>query len=110
LVGLLDVEQPADVRVPEALDEGLEVVAVAPRGVWVTLLVAERMVAAVVGNPADDGTLDREAAGDGERDPHRSRRLERAVGEVAVEPDSHAMPGDRVHDDGDQDVVPAEPP
>ena len=72
------------------LDQGDRPGAEQPRRVRVALLVGERVVAAVVGDPADDAALEREAAGDGERDPQRARRLERAVGEVAMEPDGDA--------------------
>src|SRR3954469_18629201 len=87
LVGLLDVEEPADVRVPETLGQGLGVAAVAPWRMRVALLVAEGVVTAVVGDPADHWALDREAAGDRERNAHGAGRLAGAGGEVAVEPD-----------------------
>src|SRR4051812_14589620 len=75
LVGLLDVEQPADVRVPETLGERLGVAAVAPRRMRVAFLVAEGVVTAVVGDPADHGALDREAAGDREGNAYGAGRL-----------------------------------
>ena len=58
-------------------------VAVAPRRVRVALAVAEGVVAAVVGHPADDRALDRHRAGDRQRDAQPPVGLERAVGEVA---------------------------
>ena len=76
----------------------------------VAFLVGEGVVAAVVGDPANDRALDGEAAGDGEGDAHRARRLERAMGEIAVIADGDAVAGDRVHDERDHGVVPAEAP
>ena len=46
---------------PEALDQRRQRLAVAPRRVRVALAVAEGVVAAVVGDPADDRALDRHA-------------------------------------------------
>jgi hypothetical protein len=57
---LLGVEQPADVRVPEALEQRADALAVLVRGVRVAGLVAVRVVAPVVGDPADDRALDGE--------------------------------------------------
>ena len=82
-VGLPAVEQPAQVRVEHALDQRAGVVAVAPRRVRVALAVGEGVVPAVVGDPLDDGALDRHAADRGERQPQRPDGLERPVGEVA---------------------------
>ena len=78
--------------------------AVAPRRVRVAFLVAEGVVPAVVGHPPDHRPLDGGRPGDGERDAHRPLGLERAVGEVAVEPDRDAVAGDRVGDEGDDHV------
>ena len=64
-----------------------------PRRVRVAFLVGEGVVAAVVGDPGDDVTLHREAARDGEPVAQGAAGLERAVGEVPVEPDGHAESG-----------------
>ena len=108
LVGLLDVEQPADVGVEQALGQAAEGLAVAPGAVRVALLVAEGVMAAVIGDPAGDRPLDREAAGDGERDAQRAVGLERAVREVAVEADRDAVAADGVEHDGECHVDPGE--
>ena len=55
-------------------------VAVPPRGVRVALAVAERVVLAVVGDPADQRALDGERPGDGQGDPQRPVGLERRRG------------------------------
>ncbi len=55
LVGLLEIEQPADVRVPQPSAQGTEVRAVAPRGVRVALPVAVRVVATVVATQRTTG-------------------------------------------------------
>ena len=65
LVGVLGrgvVEQPAEVRVPEPAQRPGEAAAVAVRAVRVALVVGVRVVAAVVGHPADHGPLDRHRA------------------------------------------------
>ena len=67
--------------------------AVAPRRVRIALAVAERVVAAVVGHPADHRPLDRQRAGDRQRDPQRPVGLERAVREQPVVADGDAEPG-----------------
>ena len=110
LVGLLDVEQPADVGVAETLGQRPDVVAVAPRAVRVALAVAERVVLAVVGDPADDRSLDGQRPGNGQRDPQRALRLEGAVREVAVEADGDAEARDQVEDGREDEVGPAETP
>ncbi len=109
LVGLLDVEQPADMGVPQTLGYRAGAGAVPPRRVRVTVLVAEGVVASVVGNPADHRALDRHVAGDGERDAYGPGGLEPAVGEVPVETDGHAVTGDHIHDRGQDHISPADP-
>ena len=84
-------------------------VAEPPGRVRVALAVGERVVLAVIGDPADDRALDGQRAGDRERDPQRPVRLERAVREVAVEADGDAEPGDHVEDEGEHDVGPRQP-
>jgi hypothetical protein len=74
--------------------------------VRVAVLVRELVVLAVVSHPGVDRAFDGEAASDGEGDPQRPVRPERAVGEVAVEPDRDAVPGDQVHDHGEEHVEP----
>jgi len=74
--------------------------------VRVAVLVAEHVVAAVVGDPPGHRALDGEAAGHGKADAQRALGLERAMREVAVVADGDAVPADRVEDDRDQDVVP----
>jgi hypothetical protein len=46
----------------------------------------------------------------GERDPQRTRGLEGAVGEVAVQPDGHSEAADHVEAHEEADVHPAESP
>ena len=92
-------EQPADVGVPQALDSAPESGAAQVRGVRVALLVGERVVLAVVGDPGDHRTLD------GHRAEHRDhglecpRGFERAVGEHPVVAERHAEAGDHVRAD-----------
>ena len=109
LRGLLAVEHPAHVGVDQALDQGRDVLAVAPRRVRVAVAVGELVVLAVVGDPADDRALDREAAGDGQRDLDPAVGLEGLVREEPVEAGGDAEPGDHVHDHGDDDIAPAQP-
>ena len=68
LVGLLGVEQPAHVREPEALGQAGQRLTEPPGRVRVTVPVGEGVVPAVVGHPADHRALDRQRAGDRERD------------------------------------------
>ena len=93
-----------------AADEGERPGAEQPRRVRVALLVGERVVAAVVGDPAHDAALEGEAAGDGQRDLHRAGGLERLVGEVAVEADRDPETGAEVGDGRDHDVEQRDPP
>ena len=60
----LVVEQPADVRVPQA---GQPAAVPDVRAVGIALLVGERVMLAVVGDPGDDRALHRHRAGDGEQ-------------------------------------------
>ena len=62
LGGADGLEQPADVRVPQSLDGADEARATEVRRVRVALLVGERVVLAVVGDPGDDRALDRHRA------------------------------------------------
>src|ERR1700759_3198924 len=93
LRGLVRVEEPADMRVEQALGQRLRVIAVPPRGVRVALLVAVLVVPAVVRHPGDDGPLDAQAARDRQSDPRAGFGLERAVGEIPVVADGHAESG-----------------
>jgi hypothetical protein len=103
-------EQPADVRVEEAPQRTAPADAVVDvRAVRVALLVGERMVLTVVGDPGDDRALDRGRAEDGQRGLHGRLGLEAAVGEEAVEADGHAEPGGQVGDHEDDDVVKVQP-
>ena len=80
------------------------------RAVGVALLVRERVVLAVVGDPLDHRALDGRRAEDG---PHRAQRpagLEAPVGEEAVVADRHAEADRHVHDREDDQVLPVERP
>ena len=76
----LAVEQPAHVRVPEALDRALEAAAVAVRRVRIALPVGVRVVHAVVGHPRDDRALHGHRADDREQVLHRLVGRERRGG------------------------------
>jgi len=78
--------------------------------VRVAFLVGEGVVAAVVGHPADHVALQGEAAGDRERVAQAAVGLERAVGEVAVEPGGHTEPGQEVEAHREPDIEPGQPP
>ena len=102
------IEQPAHVRVPEPGDRPLYAAAVAVRRVWVALLVGVRVVLAVVGDPRHHRSLDRDGAEDRQRVLDRLVRLERAVGEQAVEAERHAVAGDHVHDRQHREIAPVD--
>ena len=109
-VGAVAPEQPAEVGVAEALGQRDGAGAEQPGRVRVALLVGEGVVAAVVGGPGDHVTLPGQAAGDGEGVAQRPVRLERAVGEVAVEADGDAERAEQVEADGEADIDPAQAP
>jgi hypothetical protein len=67
-------------------------------------LVGERVVLAVIGDPRDDGPLDRRGSEDGEHGPHDRPRLEAAVREQPVEADRDAQAGQDVQDAEDHEV------
>src|SRR5206468_1730037 len=75
-------EEPADVRVEEPLELGPDALAVAHvRAVRVALLIRERVVLAVVGDPGDHGALDRGGAERADDPAHDGTGLEAAMGE-----------------------------
>jgi hypothetical protein len=63
------------------------------------------VVLAVVGDPVDDRALDRHRAEDGERRAQPRLRLERAMGEHAVEADRHPEADEDVGDGEDGEVA-----
>ena len=109
-VGPVPVEGPSHVRVPEPARHRGRSGAEQPRGVRVALLVGEGVVAAVIGDPGEDVALQGEAPGDRQGVAQAAVGLERAVGEVAVEPGGHAEPGQEVEPDGEPDIEPAQAP
>src|SRR5215217_242277 len=102
-------EEPADMCLREALQRAAEA-AVVPyvRAVGIALLVGVAVVLAMVGYPREYRPLDRDRAEDGEQAVQPAVGLEAAVGEVAMEPDGHAQPGEHVHDQEHRDVAPAQ--
>ena len=85
-IGAVVIEQPADVRVAEALELSPDRVVEAVVGaVRVALLVGERVMGAVVDRPVDRRALDRDRAEDQERAFSGGDGLERAVREHAVD-------------------------
>jgi hypothetical protein len=102
------VEEPAEVRVPEAAQRPAEAVAVAVRAVRVAVVVRVRVVAAVVRDPADNRSLDRHRAKGGEQVLDRLVGLEGAVGEQPVVADRDAHRAHEVHAAEQQEVAPAD--
>ena len=97
-------EEPARVGVPEAVQcVAPGVVVAGMRGVWVTLLVGELVVFAVIGDPGDHVRFDRHLAQHREQVAHRPRGLEGAVRKQAVKADSDAEPGEHIADREDDD-------
>ncbi len=109
LVGLLGVEEPPEVGVEHSLEQRPEARAVDPRRVRITLGVGEGVVAAVVGDPADHGALDRHASGDRQRNAQGLLGLERPVRQITVETDGDPVAGDRVEHHHQHDVAPVDP-
>ncbi len=102
----MGLEQPADVRVPQARDHPAQARAVAGVGaVRVALFVGERVVLAVVGDPVDHRALQRHRAEDRERVAQPRARLEGAMGQQAVKADRDAERGQQVHDGEDRQVA-----
>ena len=94
------VEQPADMRVPEAR----QAAAVADvRRVRVAVDVRMGVVLAVVGDPVDHRPLDRHRAGGGERVLDRLVGLEGPVGEQPVIADRDPEPGQQPSRPGSPD-------
>ena len=84
------LEQPADVRVREAAELRAHARAVQVRRVRIAGLVAEDVVAAVVRDPTDERTFDRERTGRREHDLQPARGTEAAMREEAVVADGDA--------------------
>jgi hypothetical protein len=104
-------EDPADVRVQQPAQGAAPAVAVVDvRAVRVALLVGERVVLAMVGDPRDHGPLDRGRAQRRQRSAQPAVRLERAVGQVAVEADGDPQGRQGVDDPEDHEVVPMQRP
>ncbi len=102
----MGLEQPADVCVPQARDHPAQAGAMpGVRAVRVALFVGERVVLAVVGHPVDHRTLQRHRPEDRERVAQPRVRLERPVGQQAVEADRDADCGEQVHDGEDRQVA-----
>src|SRR5829696_2844381 len=105
----LAVEQPAHVRVPEALQRAREPAPVTVRRVRVAVLVGERVVLAVVGDPRDDRALHRHRAEDRPRVLDGPVGGEGAVGEHAVEADRDPQSRGDVHHAQQRQVAPVDP-
>ena len=84
--------------------------AVQPGRMRVALAVGEGVVTAVVGHPVQHVALHGEGPGDRHGHPQPRPRLERPVGEVAVQPDRHPEDGEDVEDDEQAQVVPPHSP
>ena len=103
------LEEPADVGVEEPLHRAPVPLAVPDvRRVRVTLLIGERVVLPVVGDPLRDRPLHRHAAEDGEGRLQHGACLEALVGEEAVEADRRAERAQHVHPDEKQEIDPVE--
>ena len=97
----LRLHQPARVGVPEAA----EAVAVADVGtVRVAIAVGVGVMLAVIRDPVQHGSLDRQRGGHRERVLHPGVGLEGPVGEQAMEADRHAAGGQQVHHGEDREV------
>ena len=96
-VGLHQVlgEEPADVAVEEAADDGR---------MHVLFGVGVRVVDAVVDDPPERAFLKSRAAGEGEQELEPARGLEGVVREVAVVADGDAEAGDPRHDHEEDDA------
>jgi hypothetical protein len=98
------------VGVPEAADDAAPALAAVRVGaVRIAVDVRESVMLAVVGDPVDGRALDGHRAVHGQRDAHRSGRVERAVGQEAVVADRDTEAGDHVHDGEDGEVEPRDP-
>ena len=90
-------------------ERALDPAAVAVRGVRVAVLVGVGVVLAVIGDPRHHGALDRHRPERRERVLDRLERLERAMGEQAVEAERHAVAREDVHDRQHRQVAPVDP-
>ena len=79
------------------------------RRMRVAILIAERMMFAVIGHPVDRRSLSRNSTEKGEQEPHHTRCLETAVGKQSVIPkaDSQAA-GNPVERHADGETGPRE--
>ena len=102
------VEQPSDVRVGDALDTGTGT-GRAHRRMGVAGAVAESVVAAMVGHPADRPAFEGHRSGDCQRDLERSGRSEAVMGQHAVEPDRDPESDADVHHHRDHHVAATHP-
>ena len=80
------------------------------RRVRVAWHVGEGVMLAVIGDPGDQRTLERGRAKCSQHEPHAASGLEGAMGEVAVEPDSHAESDRHIRDREHHQVVPMQGP
>ena len=98
-------EEPADVRVPEPAHRAEHTRAEAHvRRVRVALDVRVRVVLAVVRHPLRHGALRGHRTEDREHGAHPGERLEALVGEVPVEADRDAEPGDDVQHEQQREI------
>ena len=109
-VGGLSLEQPAAVCEEQPFGEAGRGGAVTPWGMRVTLAVGECVVAPVVGDPLDQGTLQGQRSGHRQADPERAFGFERAMGEVPVKARRHAESADEIEGEADRDVQPGQTP
>ena len=109
-VGVFEIEHPPDVREPETFAESAHRRPEPPRRMRIAVAIAECVVAAVVGDPADHRSFDRHRAGDRQRHAQGPVGLERAVGEQPVVTDGDAEARDDVERQEQHHVRPAESP
>ena len=100
-------KEPADMRVVNALEKPQPAVAVEVGRMRVALLVAFLVVMPMVGNPAQQRSLDCHATQNPEQGSDRAGRLEGAMGKEPMESDRDPQPGKGVHDQHDGQVGPA---
>src|SRR4051812_13911073 len=102
------MEHPAHVRVPEAAQQSQCCVAVDMWRMRVAVVIGGLVMSSMRRTPANDRTLGGDRTADRKEQSDRPIGFKRAVGEMAMKPDRHAITRQRVHADHRAEFDPAD--